>query len=170
MAIAIIYFVRKKDLFNLIQPLLSKCHALAFVIIPDDLQAQQLVIDAFTQTLLREKHSWLERAWDEQDKKQQINQRKLFLKLMFKALVTIGVRRAGQVNTVYEGVEFKNFFQLDARTRVVAWLRFQQNWSMEEIERALQMKRHEVIEKVHNARFLMMGQPPHWMPGTEARV
>jgi hypothetical protein len=21
-----------------------------------------------------------------------------------------------------------------------------------------------VIEKVHNARFLMMGQPPHWMP------
>jgi len=170
MAVAIIYFVRKKDFFNLIQPLLSRCHALAFVIIPDDLQAQQLVIDALTNCLLRDKHSWLEREWDEQDKKQQIHLRKMFLKQMFKAMVDIGVRRAGQMNTPYEGREFRNFFQLETRTRVVAWLRFQQSWTMEDIERALQMKRHEVIEKVHNARFLMMGQPPHWMPEREARV
>ena len=156
--------MRKKDLFTLIQPLLPRCHSLAYCLLPDDLQAQQLVIDAFTQCLLKEKHVWLTREWDDKDKKSQVQQRKTFLKSMIRCLVDLGVRRAAQISTPYEGQEFRQFYQMDPRTRAVAWLRFQQNWPLEEIERALSMKRYEVIEKVHNARFLMMGQPPHWMP------
>ena len=168
--VAIIYLVLKKDLFNLIQPLLPRCHSLAMCMLPDDLQAQQLVIDSFTQCLLKEKQTWLEREWDEDDKKMQMALRKQFLKSLMRAIVDLGTRRANQVTAPYEGQEFRQFYSMDARTRAVAWLRFQQGWSLEDIERALSMKRHEVIEKVHNARFLMMGQPPHWMPKQEASL
>ena len=137
---------------------------MAYCLLPDELQAQQLVIDAFTQTLLKEKQVWLTREWDDNDKKSQLQQRKAFLKTMVRCVVDLGVRRAAQISTPYEGHEFRQFYQMDPRTRAVAWLRFQQNWPLEDIERALGMKRYEVIEKVHNARFLMMGQPPHWMP------
>ncbi len=161
--------VLKKDLYTLIQPLLPRLHSLAMCLLPDDLQAQQLVIDSFTQILLKEKESWLTREWPLDDKKQQIGLRKTFMKSMVRALVDLGIKRTAQLHTVYEGSDFKQFYQMDTRTRAVAWLRFNQGWPLDEIERTLAMKRHEVIEKVHNARFILMGQPPHWMPA-EARV
>ncbi len=132
-------------------------------LLPDDLQAQQLVIDAFTQCLLKEKHQWLTRSWDEQDKKSQLQLRKLLMKNLVRSMVDLGVRRSVQLGVTRGPEDFKQFYQLDARTRAVAWLRFQQGWPLDEIERTLAMKRHEVIEKVHNARFLLMGQPTHWM-------
>lgn len=139
-------------------------------LLPDDLQAQQLVIDAFTQSLLKEKQEWLAREWDERDKKAQLQLRKLALRSMVRTIVELGVRRAAQLGMGQALPDFKQFYQMDARTRAVAWLRFQQGWPLDEIERTLAMKRHEVIEKVHNARFLLMGQPPHWMPASEVRV
>jgi hypothetical protein len=167
--VAIIMSVLKKDLYTLIQPLLPRLHSLAMCLIPDDLQAQQLVIDSFTQILLKEKESWLNREWPLDDKKQQIGLRKTFIKSMVRALVDLGIKRTAQLHTAYEGSDFKQFYQMDTRTRAVAWLRFNQSWPLDEIERTLAMKRHEVIEKVHNARFILMGQPPHWMP-SETRL
>lgn len=139
-------------------------------LLPDDLQAQQLVIDAFTQCLLREKEIWLTEDWDESDKKYQQILRKQFFRSLVRVIVDLGVRRSTQLTVSYEGKDYKQFYQMDAKTRAVAWLRFQQGQSLEEIERGLGMKHHEVIEKVHNARFLLMGQPPHWGPATQVQL
>ena len=139
-------------------------------LLPDDLQAQQLVIDAFTQCLLKEKTSWLAYQLNEHDKKEAIQLRKQMLKGMVQVIVDLGIRRALQLGMTRGPQEYQQFYQMDVRTRAVAWLRFQQGWTLDEIERTLELKRHEVIEKVHNARFLLMGQPPHWMPKAEVRV
>jgi hypothetical protein len=133
-------------------------------LLPDDLQAQQLVIDAFTQCLLKEKQTWLAREWSSEDKKSQMQMRKLFLKSMFRSMINLGLKRSTQIATPYEGREFKEFYHMDPLTRAVAWLRFQQGWPLDEIEKGLNLKRHQVIEKIHNSRFLLMGQPPHWIP------
>ena len=152
-----IHSVRKKDLFSLIQPLLPKCHSLAMSLLPDDLQAQQLIVDSYTQCLLKEKSLWLDRDWDESDKKDQIYLRKTMLKSWIKVMVDLGVRRAAQMQIRYEGSAYKEYYHLDPSTRAVAWLKFDQGWSIQEIESSLGLKRFEVIEKIHNSRFILSG-------------
>ena len=156
--------VRKKDLFVLIQPLLPRLHSLAVCLLPDDLQAQQLVVDTLMLCLLKEKKIWREREWDEENAKIQLQLRKQFMKSMVTHMVDLGMKRSLQLWTTLPDVElvrqYPQFYQLETKARAVAWLRFGQNWSMDEIERVLQLKRYELVEKVHNARFLMLGQPP----------
>lgn len=140
-------------------------------LLPDDLQAEQLVVDALTLTLLKEKRTWLEREWDEADRKSHTHLRRQFMRSLVTRLVDLGIKRSAQLGVTLPDAEITRqhpqFFQLEPRTRAVAWLRFQQGWSMEEIERTLGLKRFELIEKVHNSRFLLMGQPPHWGPKEE---
>ncbi len=138
-------------------------------LLPDELQAQQLVIDAFTQCLLREREYWLECEWDSDDKVELKQQRRYLLRQLIGAIVELGVRRAAHTMVSYRGDEHKAFYQLEVRTRAVAWLRFTQRLSLEEIEQTLGLKRHEVVEKVHNARFMLQSQPPHWTPVQEGR-
>ena len=158
--------MRKKDLLALIQPLLPRFHALGLCLLPDDLQAQQLVIDALTLCLLKEKKQWREREWIEDNKKTQLHLRRLFMKSMVGHMVDLGVKRASQLWATLPDVEIvrdhPQFYQLETRTRAVAWLRFNQGWNMDEIERVLGLKRFELVEKIHNARFLMLSQPPLW--------
>ncbi len=162
--------MRKKDFTALIQPLLPRLHSLAICLLPDDLQAQQLVTDALTTCLLKEKRAWLEREYDPEDRRAQIHLRKLLMKSLVTIMVDLGARRAAQLraslpdNPVVR--DFPQFYRLDPKARAVAWMRLRQGWGMEEIERMAGLKRHEVVEKVHNARFLLMGQPPHWAPAS----
>ena len=126
-------------------------------LLPDDLQAQQLIVDSYTQCLLKEKNFWLDRDWDESDKKDQIYLRKMMLKSWVKIMVELGVRRASQMQIRYDGTEYKEYYHLDPTTRAVAWLKFDQSWTVPEIELALGLKRFEVIEKIHNSRFILAG-------------
>lgn len=157
--------VRKKDFFALVQPLQPRIHSLAICLLPDDLQAQQLVIDAFTLCLLKEKNIWLMRdSEDMQDRRKLMIMRKQFLRSWIAALVDLGGKRAahlqGSLPHSEVATEHPIFYSLELRTRAVAWLRFRQGWGMEEVMRTLGMKRYEVLEKIHNARFLLAGQPP----------
>jgi hypothetical protein len=164
--------VRKKDLFSLVQPLLPRFYSLSVALLPDDLQAQQLVVDAMTLCLLKHKDTWLERAWDVQDRKGHVLERKLFMKTYVRHLTDLATKRAAQLGPSLPDGELvqahPQFYRFDVRTRAVGWLRFQQAWSVDEIGRTLGMPRHEVIEKLHNMRYLMLGQAPHWMPTGDA--
>lgn len=142
-------------------------------LLPDDLQAQQLVVDTLMLCLLKEKKVWREREWDEEDRKLQMHLRKLFMKSMVTYMVDLGVKRSQQLwSTIPDSElvrEYSQFYQLETRTRAVAWLRFGQSWPVDEIERTLGLKRFELVEKLHNARFLMLAQPPIFAKA-EARV
>lgn len=142
-------------------------------LLPDDLQAQQLVVDTLMLCLLKEKKVWREREWDEEDRKLQMHLRKLFMKSMVSYMVDLGVKRSQQLwSTIPDSEmvrEYSQFYKLETRTRAVAWLRFGQGWAVDEIERTLGLKRFELVEKLHNARFLMLSQPPMFAR-TEVRV
>lgn len=142
-------------------------------LLPDDLQAQQLVVDTFTLCLLKEKNVWFDQKWDEEDRKSQIHLRKQFMKSLVAHMVDLGVKRSLQLWTELPDVElvrqYPKFFQLETKARAIAWLRFGQSWPVDEIEKVLGLKRFEVIEKIHNARFIMLGQPPR-INGIEANL
>lgn len=153
--------MKRRDFYLLLQPLNEKFYRLAHTLIPDDLQAEQLVIDALNGYMLKEKKSILNRDFEiEQKREAQVLRRQIF-KGVLRIMCDIGLRRATQLNDqmkLSKPREFKTFYALEPKVRMVITLRYDHMFTVEDIEDIMQMPRFEVIEKVHNGRFLLMNE------------
>ncbi len=132
---------------------------MAFALVPDDLQAEQLVIDSMNAFLLKEKKSVLIKMVDLESKKNVQLLRRTYYKSLLRYMCDIGVRRSNQMGEASLAVaveEFQPFFALDAKVRFVMKLRFENQFTVEEIEEIAQLPKYEVIEKLHNGRFLLL--------------
>lgn len=151
--------MKRKDFFQLVTPLTEKLYRLAYALIPDDLQAEQLVVDSFNAYLLKEKKEILKREVDLKNKKELQVLRRIYLRGILKYTCAIGQRRAMQLldqTQVSRPENFKSFYALDPRVRMVVSLRYDLQFSVEEIEEIAQILKYEVIEKLHNGRFLLL--------------
>lgn len=151
--------MKRKDFYQLVQPLTEKLYRFAFTLIPDDLQAEQLVIDGLNAYLLKERKSILRRELDLSSKKETQLARRILFKGILRYLGDIGARRSTQINEhVKKNLpkEYTSFYALDPKVRFVISLRYEAQFSVEEIEEIVQMPRYEVIEKIHNGRFLLL--------------
>lgn len=151
--------MKRKDFYQLALPLTEKLYRFAYTLIPDDLQAEQLVIDSINAFLLKEKKSILNREVDLASKKETQIMRRMYFKSILKYLCDIGVRRSVQLNEqmkVQRPQEFAKYYTLEPKIRFVLSLRYDAQFTVEEIEEIVQMPRYEVIEKIHNGRFLLM--------------
>jgi hypothetical protein len=152
--------MNRTDFFNLIQPLTPKLYRAGFCLMPDDLQVEQLVIDAFNGYLIREKKNILNSKELNQISKKDLQvQRRIHFKGILKNLAEIGVRRSLQLAhqmSLSEPQDFKPFFKLDPRVRLSLCLRYDFQFTTNEIEDITGMTRYEVIEKLHNGRYLLL--------------
>ncbi len=151
--------MKRKDFYQLSLPLTEKLYRFAYTLIPDDLQAEQLVIDSINAYLLKEKKSIMKREVNIESKKDTQILRRTYFKSILKYLCEIGVRRSVQLSEqmkVLRPKEFAPFYSLDPKVRFVISLRYEAQFSVEEIEEIVQMPRYEVIEKIHNGRFLLL--------------
>lgn len=74
-------------------------------------------------------------------------------------MLEIGVRRSIQLSEqikVSRPQEYVPYYSLEPKVRFVMSLRYDAQFSVEEIEEIVQMPRYEVIEKIHNGRFLLL--------------
>lgn len=141
------------------QPLTEKLYSMAYALVPDDLQAEQLVIDSMNAFLIKEKRTVLAKDVDLQSKKNVQLMRRTYFKALLRYMGEIGVRRSGQLGEAQLAVdpeEFKAFFALEPKIRFVMKLRFEGQFTVEEIEEITQLPKYEVIEKLHNGRFLLL--------------
>ena len=132
---------------------------MAYALVPDDLQAEQLVIDSMNAFLIKEKRTVLAKDVDLQSKKNVQLMRRTYFKALLRYMGEIGVRRSGQLGEAQLAVdpeEFKAFFALEPKIRFVMKLRFEGQFTVEEIEEITQLPKYEVIEKLHNGRFLLL--------------
>ncbi len=151
--------MKRTEFFHLVQPLTEKLYSMAFALVPDDLQAEQLVIDSMNAFLLKEKKSVLIKMVDLESKKNVQLLRRAYYKSLLRYMCDIGVRRSNQMGEASLAVaveEFKPFFALDPKVRFVMKLRFENQFTVEEIEEIAQLPKYEVIEKLHNGRFLLL--------------
>lgn len=151
--------MKRKDFFQLALPLTDKLYRFAYTLIPDDLQAEQLVIDSINAFLLKEKKSIMNRNLDLASKKETQLLRRVYFKSILKYLCDIGTRRSVQLSEqmkVIRPKEFAPFYSLEPKVRFVISLRYEAQFSVEEIEEIVQLPRYEVIEKIHNGRFLLL--------------
>lgn len=151
--------MKRKDFYQISLPLTEKLYRFAYTLIPDDLQAEQLVIDSINAYLLKERKSIMKREVNIESKKDTQILRRTYFKSILKYLCEIGVRRSLQLSEqmkVNRPKEFAPFYSLDPKVRFVIGLRYEAQFSVEEIEEIVQMPRYEVIEKIHNGRFLLL--------------
>jgi DNA-directed RNA polymerase specialized sigma24 family protein len=151
--------MKRKDFYQLVQPLTDKLYRFAFNLIPDDLQAEQLVVDSLNAYLLKEKKHILRKEVEIENKKELQVLRRIYFKGVLRYMGEIGVRRSTQLNEqmkMFRPEEFAPFYSLEPKVRFVLALRYQAQFSAEEIQEIVQMPRYEVIEKIHNGRFLLM--------------
>jgi len=151
--------MKRKDFYQIALPLTEKLYRFAYTLIPDDLQAEQLVIDSINAYLLKERKSIMKREVDMTSKKETQFIRRTYFKSILKYLCDIGVRRSLQLTEqmkVLRPSEFAPFYALEPKVRFVISLRYEAQFSVEEIEEIVQMPRYEVIEKIHNGRFLLL--------------
>lgn len=153
--------MNKKDFFEIANPLLERLYRVAFNLLPDDLQAEQLVIDTINACLIKEKKSIELREIDLSDKKVLAVIRKQVYKTMLRYMTQIGIKRSVQLfdqMRLNRPVEYKAFFDVDPSIRLVLTLRYEQQFNVDEITDIMQMPRYEVIEKLHNGRFLLLNK------------
>jgi DNA-directed RNA polymerase specialized sigma24 family protein len=153
--------MKRKEFFQIIQPLTQKLYRFAFSLLPDDLQAEQIVIDGLNAYLLRERKSILRKEVNLQSKKELQSLRETYLKNLLYYISDIGLRRANQLTgQLKQGVPapYKNFYSLEPKVRMIIGLRYEAQFSVEEIVDITQMPKFEVIEKIHNGRYLLLNQ------------
>ena len=151
--------MKRKEFFQLVQPLTEKLYRFAYNLLPDDLQAEQLVIDSFNAYLLKERKNIENRGIDLLSKKDTQILRRIFFKGILRHMSEIGARRATQLTEqmkLNRPAEYNSFYNLEPKVRFVIALRYEAQFTVEEIEEVVQMPRYEVIEKIHNGRFLLL--------------
>ncbi|MBA2405191.1 MAG: hypothetical protein H0V66_10505 [Bdellovibrionales bacterium] len=152
--------MKRKDFYQLLQPITDKLYRMATNLVPDDLQAEQLVIDSLNAYLIKEKKKILSgRNFEELSKKDLQLQRRFYFKGILRYMSEIGVRRASQLSDQMkfsQPTEYPLFYGLEPKVRLVISLRYDFQFTVEEIEDITLMPRYEVIEKIHNGRFLLL--------------
>lgn len=152
--------MKRIDFYQLLSPLTEKLNRMAYCLIPDDLQAEQLVVDALNAYLIKEKKNIIATEnLDSLSKKDlQLKRRQIF-KGILKFMSEIGVRRSTQLKDQMmktRPLDFEVFYRLEPKVRLVISLRYDFQFTVEEIEDIVSMPRYEVIEKLHNGRFLLL--------------
>jgi DNA-directed RNA polymerase specialized sigma24 family protein len=151
--------MKRKDFYQLMLPLCDKLFRFAFSLIPDDLQAEQLVIDGLNAYLLKERKAILKKEVDLTSKKESQVLRRMIFKGVLRHIGHIGIRRSTQLNELMKVNRPENyaaFYALEPKVRLIMGLRYEAQFSVEEIEEIVQIPRYEVIEKIHNGRFLLL--------------
>lgn len=153
--------MKRNEFFQMVQPLAEKFYGFAYYLLPDELQAEQLVVDGLNAYLLKERKSISNTHIDVSNKKDTQILRRKYFKGILSHMITIGLRRSVQMTEqlrLSRPAEFKGFYELEPKVRLVLGLRYQSQFSVEEIEDIATMPKYEVIEKIHNGRFLLLNQ------------
>ena len=152
-------YMKRSEFLTLVQPLTTKLYSFAFSLLPDDLQSEQLVVDGLNAFLLKERKNILNREINLTNKKDMQLLRRAYFKGILRTMSEIGVRRAHQLSEqmkLSKPAHYEAFYALDPKIRFAVKLRYEGQFNVVEIEDIMQVPRYEVIERLHNGRFLMI--------------
>lgn len=149
--------MKNTDLETLINPLLPKFYAFSFCMIQDDTQAEQLIIDAYSVFIVREKN-FIEEYDFSNERKERASFKKYLFANMIHDIFELSLKRTIQTKYQFKNQynEYDSFYQLDQLQRATLFLKEKLEMSIEGIEETLRIKKHQVIESLHNARFKIL--------------
>jgi hypothetical protein len=152
--------MKKNELEKLLQDLSPKLYELAYVIIPDDLQASQVVIDS-TQRFVIDEEEWIE-CLDTNglNKVEESQVKKDVYRIVLKTIYQTGIRRYSQLapKTFEEDNNNQNhqgFYTLDASLRACLYLKYKTDFNIEEMMEITGLKKHDLLAKLYSGQGAM---------------
>ncbi|MBC7713553.1 MAG: hypothetical protein H7177_09445 [Rhizobacter sp.] len=147
------------ELEKFIQNLSTDLYSFAFILIPDDLQATQLMIDSVSAFMIKNKvlvEKW--KSGNESDLVLHSTDIKIHL---YKAMYDLSKKRYSQLRLSFKDIEDQSgFFSLEFDDKAVLFLQERSEFSMELIEFILGKTRGEVLAHLYSARISMVSKLP----------
>ena len=146
-----IEIMNNSALETFIQKKSATLYSFAFVLIPDDLQASQLMIDSVARLLIQKKSSIAH--WSELIESHEEIQNEVTLNLLA-ATYEIARKRYGQLKISLQNELLKNedFYLLELEAKASLYLNERQKLEMKDIEFVTNMSRHEIVAHLYSAR------------------
>lgn len=149
--------MKKAQLQTLLNSLIPKFYSFAYALVPDELQAEQMVIDAYAVFLVREKKFITEFKYTG-DKKEKSILKKFLMAHMVGELYKMGLKRSSQLRilTQRDHGQYSSFYQLKTNQRAILFLKESFKYSIEGIQEILGLQKYQVIETLYNGRHSIL--------------
>jgi len=145
--------MEKRQLIHAINALMPKTYGFAYAMSGDDLQAEQLVLDAYTVLLMDNEDYFGDEEFDLSQRNSRQNFNRFLLKELCAEVYHLAMKRAHMYrkNIHHVPSEYIAFHRLDVRNRALLYLKEVLNFSVVELQETLAMSRAQVIEVFYNA-------------------
>lgn len=147
------------DLEKFIQNLSTDLYSFAFILIPDDLQATQLMIDSVSVLMIKNKA--LIEKWKSADVKEVVNHSLDIRIHLYKSMYDLSKKRYNQLRLSFKEIEDgAGFFSLAFDDKAALFLQERTEFSLELIEFILGKTRGEVLAHLYSASMTMVSSIP----------
>jgi hypothetical protein len=154
--------VNTKELESFLKKFSSKAYDLAFSLVPDDLQATQIVVDASTSFILSEKEWLYSLKFSGMTKLEEAELNKDLCIYLMKSVFSLALIRFSQLPNLNSNSNAK-FFQLDGKTRAIIFLKYKENFSITEIMEITNLQKSEVMSRLFQGTDIL-GEAPLTKP------
>lgn len=145
--------MKTADFEKLIQKDSADLYGFAYILIPDDLQASQLMIDSLQAFLIQKKN--LIEKWLASEKREDIGSEVLIY--LYQSLFELSKKRYHQLKLSLMNVDDSGgFFSLELDEKAVLYLKERTSLSLESIEFVTSKNRLEVLNLMYSSRMKMI--------------
>lgn len=141
---------------ELIQPLFG----FSYILAGEHDQAKDLMMDAYTVFLVREKRFLQKKDLDSKDKVFRRQIKKHLYHELLREILELAMKRKASVQPTHGlkiSEEFKCFFEMGTIERATFYLKEVKGFSIEDIQTIFGFERARVVELYYNARQVMVG-------------
>lgn len=143
----------KEIIDELADPLFGFCFALT----GKTEEAEQLIVDAYTVFLLREKKFLRkEKVGRKGSRERRAIKKYLYKELLGEILDLAQKRPVENKNDISISGEYESFFQMSLLNRAVLYLKEVKGFHLDDIQQVLNLERHRAVELYYNARYEMV--------------
>lgn len=147
--------MKTSDLEKFIQSQSNNLYSMAYVLMPDDLQASQLMIDS-VQNFLIQKSTLIDK-WRSQAENSRACASEDCLIYLLKSMYELSKKRYQQLKMSFKDVEDSSgFFSLDFDEKAALYLKEQAGCELNTIEFIMAKSRNEVLAHLYSARLKMV--------------
>lgn len=147
------------ELEKFIQNLSTDLYSFAYILIPDDLQATQLMIDSVSAFMIKNKI--LIEKWKSASESEVMGHSSDISIHLYKSLYDLSKKRYNQLRLSFKDIEDKSgFYSLEFDDKAALFLQERTDYSLELIEFLLGKTRGEVLAHLYSARMTMVSKLP----------
>ena len=147
------------ELEKLIKNLSSELYSFAYILIPDDLQATQLMIDSVSAFIIQNK--LLIEKWSTTNESEMIHNSNNIKHRLYKSMYELSKKRYNQIRMSLKSIEDSSgFFSLDFDDKVALFLKEKTDFNLNVLEFILGLSRKEVLAHLYSARLKMVQNIP----------